>query len=407
MGDILFKKRKYQEALIYYQESLSRDRSQASINYIIGKIYRTLKSTNEAENSFKQSITLNDKNADYWYMYGVSLQEGEKYSEAVNAFNKAISLRSNHSMSWSLKAQCLRSMGDFESSIQALKEALILDPEDIPTRNSLVMTYYRNNDFELAVNEGRKVLNYKNQKSEKVFLENSQKDFFLKDLKKPFDYKRSKHNVICFSLWGDNPTYTHGAIINATISPHMYPGWTCRFYIDNSVPEKIVKELKRLGSQIIMITDPKLLPLKPLWRFLASDDVDVDRFLCRDADSRLNPQELIAVDEWVKSGKPFHIMRDHIYHMELMLAGMWGGVSRVLPNIQATLLKSNQYQKHRWSDQDFLAEFIWPLIKNNTLIHDSVYQYGPGAKDFSSIARLPGLIHVGGAIKKMRPWGEP
>ena len=31
-------------------------------------------------------------------------------------------------------------------------------------------------------------------------------------------------------------------------------------------------------------------------------------------------------------------------------------------------------------DQIFLAEFVWPLIKDESLIHDEFFQYGLGAK---------------------------
>ena len=50
-------------------------------------------------------------------------------------------------------------------------------------------------------------------------------------------------NVISFSLWGDNPKYTIGAIKNAMLAKDIYPGWICRFYLGRSVPEKIKKGL--------------------------------------------------------------------------------------------------------------------------------------------------------------------
>ena len=35
--------------------------------------------------------------------------------------------------------------------------------------------------------------------------------------------------VISFSLWGDNPKYTIGAIKNAELIDTIYPGWIGRF----------------------------------------------------------------------------------------------------------------------------------------------------------------------------------
>jgi hypothetical protein len=76
-------------------------------------------------------------------------------------------------------------------------------------------------------------------------------------------------------------------------------------------------------------------------RVPAKGRANVDWFVCRDTDSRLNCQELLAVEEWLRSGQPFHVMRDHIYHMELMLAEMWGGAAGVLPNLRARALANS------------------------------------------------------------------
>ena len=129
----------------------------------------------------------------------------------------------------------------------------------------------------------------------------------------------------------------------------------------------------------------------------------MDYFVCRDADSRLNVQEFVAVDAWTRSGLRFHLMRDHVYHMELMLAGMWGGVAGVLPNVREWLLAAPDYFDNRFADQAFLMDMVWPLIKQDLCTHDSVYGF-PDGVDFPGEYRLPGAIHVGGAVKSMAHW---
>ena len=48
--------------------------------------------------------------------------------------------------------------------------------------------------------------------------------------------------VISFSLWGDNPTYTIGAIKNADLALRFYPEFECWFYIHkDSVPNNIIE----------------------------------------------------------------------------------------------------------------------------------------------------------------------
>ena len=50
----------------------------------------------------------------------------------------------------------------------------------------------------------------------------------------------------------------------------------------------------------------------------------MDIFISRDLDSRFSEREVSAVDEWLRSDKAFHVMRDHDFHWSQMLAGLWG-----------------------------------------------------------------------------------
>ena len=50
----------------------------------------------------------------------------------------------------------------------------------------------------------------------------------------------------------------------------------------------------------------------------------VDLYVSRDLDSRLNERELAAVQEWLDSSKEFHFMRDHPQHGTTILGGVWG-----------------------------------------------------------------------------------
>ena len=45
----------------------------------------------------------------------------------------------------------------------------------------------------------------------------------------------------------------------------------------------------------------------------------------RDSDSRLNPRERFAVEEWIQSGKAVHTIRDHPNHERPLNGGLWGG----------------------------------------------------------------------------------
>jgi hypothetical protein len=187
--------------------------------------------------------------------------------------------------------------------------------------------------------------------------------------------------VISFSLWGDNPKYTIGAIRNAELTPIVYPGWISRFYCGESVPTDIIKSLISLPNTEVVMMDVEGDWTGMFWRFYACEDSDI--MLSRDTDSRLSNREKLAVDEWLESNKDFHIMRDHPYHKTEILGGMWGVRNGLLKNMKQLI---NDYIKGDfWQvDQNFLREKIYPLVVNNSFTHDTYLNYNTNSKQFPS-----------------------
>jgi hypothetical protein len=107
-------------------------------------------------------------------------------------------------------------------------------------------------------------------------------------------------------------------MINLVLSRTVYPGWTCRFYVDASVPRACVAFLADNGADVRKIEDE--YPGVGLFqRFLVMNDPAVGRFLVRDCDARLSAAEADLVRQWIDSGYPFHAVRDHVLHNELMI----------------------------------------------------------------------------------------
>jgi hypothetical protein len=187
--------------------------------------------------------------------------------------------------------------------------------------------------------------------------------------------------VISFSLWGDNPKYTVGALRNSELSLEIYPDWVCRFYCGKSVPKNIITQLKTYKNVEVVEMNEDGDWTGMFWRFYACEDSDV--MISRDTDSRLSFREKSAVDEWLESNKDFHIMRDHPYHTTEILGGMWGCRNGVLSNIKNII---NEYNKGNfWQvDQNFLKEKIYPIIKNNSFVHDSFFKVEQDRKNFPS-----------------------
>ena len=187
--------------------------------------------------------------------------------------------------------------------------------------------------------------------------------------------------------------YQNGAIENIKKAMEVYPEWICRFYLfeeDHFMEEK----LKQINSSI----EVKKI-FKPggyystMYRFLPLSEEGVERFISRDADSRLSCREKEAVDEWVESDKPYHIMKDHPYHFTPefpILAGMWGAKGNIFNDIKYTMtefIKENKDQKG--IDQKFLYDYFHEVIKGNYLEH-SMDQF-PSSRNF----KRDGIYFVG------------
>ena len=178
--------------------------------------------------------------------------------------------------------------------------------------------------------------------------------------------------LITFSLWGVNSKYLVGAVKNAKLAQKIYPDWICRFYVGQSVPFPVIHELKSRDN-VQVIEKAEFGDWKGMfWRFEAIDEENVEVMISRDADSRLNYREKAAVEQWIKSDKGFHIMRDHPWHRFPVLGGMWGIKSGALPNIRELINNYGQEDAYG-TDYKFLADVVMPRVEDNVLIHDEFF----------------------------------
>jgi hypothetical protein len=184
----------------------------------------------------------------------------------------------------------------------------------------------------------------------------------------------SGDNVISFSLWGTAPHCGYGAMINLVLCRTVYPGWRCRFYVDAAVPQPCVAYLRENGADVRRMEDE--YPGVGLFqRFLVMNDPAVGRFLVRDCDARVSAAEAELVRRWIDGGYPFHVVRDHVLHNELMIGCLWGGRTDCGIDIVALMRRyfaSGPSAKYG-QDQRMLGLMLWPLIRNRCLVHDKYY----------------------------------
>jgi hypothetical protein len=170
--------------------------------------------------------------------------------------------------------------------------------------------------------------------------------------------------IISFSLWGDNPLYTVGAISNAKLAQEIYPDWICRFYIHrSSIPSNILEELQK-QTNVELIDMPEDIGWSGmLWRFYPATEKDVSIMISRDCDSRLSIREKACIDSWISmEDRNVMTIRDTCVHQSQIMGGIWGVKNQFLHFIKPyldSLIEKTKYTASKGIDQQFLNSFIY------------------------------------------------
>ena len=179
--------------------------------------------------------------------------------------------------------------------------------------------------------------------------------------------------VISYGLYGDNPKYIEGALENVRLVPTVFPGWVARMYHDSSVPQASLDKLRAAGAELLLVDSAKEKMSGNIagmfWRFLVAEDDSVQRFIVRDSDSRLNPREAAAVNEWIASGYSVHTIRDHPNHDRPLNGGLWGGVRGSVKHVRRLITESSL--SGYGADLSFLVDKVWPSIQYDQMGHDA------------------------------------
>jgi hypothetical protein len=210
--------------------------------------------------------------------------------------------------------------------------------------------------------------------------------------------------AIAFSLYGNNPRYTIGAIKNAILGSRYFPfedGFRLVFYCGQSVEEWVISTLNLVkGVKIVRMSEAEDNTAR-LWRYLAFADPQFEVVICRDADARLSFRDRIAHEEWEQSGLDYHIIKDHPSgHNYPISAGMFAGKTAKLRDM-AELIASDNPGDFYTTDQAFLETVIYPRVKDSVLIHDPFYNtptQGNSIRTGIAFDAPTKLSHIGAAL---------
>jgi tetratricopeptide (TPR) repeat protein len=260
----------------------------------------------------------------------------------------------------------LSNMKRFAEAIAQATQYIERHGEDLTVLDALKVAHFYSGTTAEAIRYGQRGITLRDQESLLTPLPFA--------LTKPAGPPRGR-DVISYSLWGATPFYAYGAMINLVQSRTIYPGWTCRFYIDSAVPPACVAFLHDNGAELRNIEDE--YPGVGLFqRFLVMNDPTVGRFLVRDCDARLTQAEADLVRQWIDSDQPFHVVRDHVLHNELMIGCLWAGRTDCGIDIVELMRRYFTFgpTAKYGHDQRMLGLMLWPLIRKHSLVHDKYYK---------------------------------
>ena len=315
--------------------------------------------TNEAiQEVLKELNSYKKKPKVLFEQFGYYLFMIKDYRSVCTIFEQALSLYPNDASLMQNLAVAYNRVKDFKKAIFWAKRALKSLPNDYSIYDILAHAYYKIGELELASKSGTKALFLKDEQHG-----NRRSKLNLSKMKAS-QYTKDKKRVISFSLWGDSRVYLNGALRNLLLAKDIYEGWELWFYLDDSVPKNFVKLIKDLGGVVKLQPNNQSIKEKLCWRFKVANDKSVGYFIVRDTDSVISVREFNAVQEWIESNRLFHIIRDWWTHTDLILAGLWGGVAGVLPNIELLLKEyESNYAQTDNIDQWFLRDMLWSRDK--------------------------------------------
>lgn len=333
-------------------------------------------------------------NARDFLLLGMFLDADKRVADAISVLQDGLRLYPDSAELRENLGVCHLAKDDFLAGTNELERALALGSNSTNVLDSLCRALPSLGRSEEAIAYGRKSLQLKDGKFGTRHAFGKIPDA----APAPFNPLIRSENVISYALWGADPRYLMPLQENLRIRMHLFPAWTVRVYLDSSVPEEYRLNLQQDGVQICLKEQARSEPAsrKLLWRFEVISDPNVKRFLVRDADSLLSVKERVAVDAWLNSGKYFHVMRDFYTHTDLVLAGLWGGVTGILPPLQTLVDKFKPWRiENAHIDQDLLAVTAWSTIRRSCLIHDSVFTGCLGSVPFPPYGDLPKGHHIG------------
>lgn len=197
----------------------------------------------EAAACLREHLGANAADHAAWQQLAVAETQRRNYFAALKAIKRALAHAPNEMAYQRQHGFTQVSLGNCEAAIAALLPMLQASPEDYFVLHALQIAYCKFGKETHALELGRKIL----QLEDRAAIAKAVPSAGIAARAA----RRGNRKIIAYSLWGASPVYNYGAMINARLAPFIYPGWKCRFYLGQGVPDSTRVTLAQAGAEII------------------------------------------------------------------------------------------------------------------------------------------------------------
>lgn len=166
--------------------------------------------------------------------------------------------------------------------------------------------------------------------------------------------------VFSFCLYGTESNYYTGLLENIKIIQEFFPDFEIYVYKGICDPSWTIE-----GATVI--ETGKVGAINMFHRFLPIQSTEIG--FVRDTDSRITERDRWCIQEFLKSDKKYHVIRDHYYHISKVMGGLFGW-KQSIPTFRIDR-ESAEYSE----DEFFLVDTLYTSILPDLLVHTNTCAY--------------------------------
>ena len=303
-----------------------------------------------------------------------------------------------------------------------------IGPQDHNLRENINMKNFRTNDIlsTLVTASGNPpVVSQKGIADQTTISPKRKQTFCLDNLESKntsIDSNLLGHKVISYCIFGDK-SYDSDlkTVLKQAKKSVFYRSWYIYIFYEGNINKALKQQATEINSNVrfcdVRSREMMSLSERPIqningriWRFIPMADFNVNVTCVRDMDSDLTTREEGGVREWLGGTEIFHVMRDFPAHTSNIMGGLWcfrNFKDRTLGyNLLVEIFKNakTRVESLKSDDQTLLNKFVWPIVKADTMQHDSYScKKYPGARPFPN---KRANYHFVGCIRPCGNWAK-